>query len=256
MKQELNDKKTIDKISKFLKQEFKERKKKAAVLGISGGIDSAFSGFLCRKAGLDLYAIIMPYKKRHLKESMMAADFLKIPKNRIFTIDIGLIVDKQIKELQKSVKMDETDKGNIMARQRMIIQYALARKFNGLVIGTENLSEYYLGYFTLHGDQACDISPINFLFKTEIYKLASNMNFPQWILKRPPTAGLWQGQTDEDELGFTYKEADQIIYYLIIKKLSKEQIIKKGFNLSLINKVLERIKNTEYKREDPPKMYL
>ena len=253
MKQKINSEKIINNISNFLKKEFKNRKKKTAILGISGGIDSTFSGFLCRKAELDLYAIIMPYKKRHLKESKMAVDFLKIPKNRVFAIDIGPMVDKQIKELEKSIKIDEADKGNIMARQRMIIQYAFARKFNGLVIGTENLSEYYLGYFTLHGDQACDISPISSLLKTEIYQIAAEMKFPEWVLKRAPTAGLWAGQTDEDELGFTYQQADEVIRYLIIKKQPIEKLIKKGYSLKLINKILGRIKATEYKRQDPPK---
>ena len=97
-----------------------------------------------------------------------------------------------------------------MARQRMIVQYALARCLKGLVVGTENLSEYYLGYFTLYGDQACDISAISHLWKTQVYQLAAYLQVPEWILKQAPTAGLWPGQTDEGEFGFTYKDADQI----------------------------------------------
>ena len=250
----INYQKVGNKISQFLKKEFKKRNKKVAILGISGGIDSTLSGFLCKKAGLDLYGIILSYKGKDLKESKMAAEFLKLPKNRIFVVDISPAVNIQIKELQKSVKIDNVDKGNIMARQRMIVQYALARKLNGLVVGTENLSEYYLGYFTLHGDQACDISPISSFFKTQIYEMASIFDFPEWLLKRAPTAGLWQGQTDEKDFGFTYKDADKILYFSIIKKYPIKKLIKKGFNKKLINKVLRRVKATEYKRQFLPKI--
>ena len=141
-----------------------------------------------------------------------------------------------------------------MARQRMICQYALARFLNGLVVGTENLSEYYLGYFTLHGDQACDISPIAGLFKTQVYELARYLGVPNWIIEKKPTAGFWPGQTDEAELGFSYEKADPILYFYFVKNYSKEKITKMGFNSKLVNKVLERVMATEYKRQPPPKI--
>lgn len=249
-----NYKKVVDKITHFLKREFKKRNKVNAILGLSGGIDSSVSAILCQRAGLNLYGIILPYKKRGEKDGKKAAEFLELPKNRIFVFDISFPVDAQIKELQKIIKLDKVDKGNIMARQRMIIQYALARRFNGLVIGTENLSEYYLGYFTLYGDQACDVSPIASLFKTQVYQLAEYLGAPDWLLKKKPTAGLWPGQTDEGEFGFTYREADEIIYLSLIKRYSKEKLIKKGFNKNLVNKVLERVKATDFKRQSPPKL--
>ena len=248
----LKSKQTIKEIVAFLKKEFKERKKKKAILAFSGGIDSTLCAYLCKKAGLDLYAIILPYKKGGAEGKKVAQE-LKIPKTRIITIDIGSLVETTEKQLKRIMKVGNIDRGNIMARQRMIIQYAIARKLNGLVIGTENLSEYYLGYFTLYGDQACDISPIAGLWKTEVRELSNYLGVPKWVLEKEPSAGLWQGQTDEGELGFTYKEADQILNFYFIKKYPKEKIIKKGFNQKIVNKVLNRVKATEFKRQESPK---
>jgi NAD+ synthase len=138
----------------------------------------------------------------------------------------------------------------------MIVQYALARNLNGLVVGTENLSEYYLAYFTLYGDQACDISPIAGLLKTQVYQLGKYLEVPKEIIKKAPSAGLWKNQTDEDELGFSYEKADPIIYLKIIKKYSKKQIINKGFPANLVDRVIKRIEKTEFKRQEGPKCYL
>lgn len=249
----LNNQKIAKEITRFLKKEFKERNKTKAILALSGGVDSSTCAFLCKRAGLDLYAIILPYQKGG-SDGKRIAKILNLPKDHIVTVDIAPLVESAVKELQRIVKLDHIDKGNIMARQRMIVQYALARRLNGLVVGTENLSEYYLGYFTLYGDQACDISPIAGLFKTQVYQLAKYLGVPRWILDKEPSAGLWPGQTDEKEFGFTYKDADQIMYLSIIKKYPKERIAKKGFNPRLVNRVLGRVKATEFKRQEPPRL--
>jgi NAD+ synthase len=248
----LNNQEVSKKIFDFLKKEFRGKGKTKAVLAISGGIDSAVCAFLCKKAELDLYALILPYKEKG-KDGEKIAKELGLADDRFFTTDIAPVVDKTVEEMEKIMKVDQVDKGNIMARQRMIIQYALARSLGGLVVGTENFSEYYLGYFTLYGDQACDITPISGLFKTQVYDLARYLNVPDYVLNRKPSADLWEGQTDEKELGFSYEDADQILYLSVIKKYSKEKIIKKGFELNLVSKVLERVKATEFKRQSPPK---
>ncbi len=251
---EINSKKVSNKILSFLKKEFQQRKKKCAILGISGGIDSAVCAFLCEKAGLKLYAINLPYKNQSIKDGELVEKSLKLPKEQIITIDIGKAVDEQIKELKKYAKLDSVDKGNIIARQRMIVQYALARRLKGLVIGTENLSEYWLAYFTSHGDQACDIAPIANLLKTQVYEIAKYLNVPEKIINKLPSADLWKGQTDEKELGFSYAKADPIIYLYKINNLTKEKIIETyGFNKSLVSKIIKRIDSTEYKRENSPK---
>ena len=232
----INPKEVCERIINFLKKEFEERNKSRAILGISGGIDSTTCAVLCKKAGLDLYCVSLPYRQKYINETKKIFRFLKLSKEKCIFVDITTAVDAQIKELQKIIKLDKVDKGNIMARQRMIVQYTLARSLGGLVIGTENLSEYYLGYFTLYGDQACDISPIGGLFKTQVYQLASYLKIPKWILKKKPTAGLWKGQTDEEELGFTYKEADTILYMYFVKKYSKIKIVNKGFDVIWLKK--------------------
>jgi NAD+ synthase len=251
----MNVQDVAEKISSFLGKEFRERNKTKAILAFSGGIDSTTVAFLSKKAGLNLYAVILPYQGKGAEGEKIAKE-LNLPEDHIITIDIAPLVDEAIKEIGKKVNLDQVDKGNIMARSRMIIQYALARSLNGLILGTENLSEYYLGYFTLYGDQACDISPISGLFKTQVYELAEHLGTPKWVLEKEPSAGLWLGQTDEKEFGFSYKDADQIIYLAIIKKYPKEEIIKKGFDSELVNKVLARVKVFEYKRQDPPKPLL
>jgi NAD+ synthase len=250
----LNYKVATCKITEFISSEFKKRNKTKAILGISGGLDSFTCALLCKKAGLDLYGIILPYKGRNMEESKRAVDDLNLSKNRVLTVDIGLAVDAQVEALKDIMIFDNVDRGNIMARQRMIVQYALARKLGGLVIGTEDLSEYYLGYFTLHGDQACDISMINNLFKTEVFQLCEYLGGPKWILSKPPSPNLWPGQTAEKELGFTYKEADEILFMSLIKKFPLKEIIKKGFEKELAGKVLERVKATDFKRQNPPKL--
>ena len=249
----MDKRKTAKKITEFLKKEFRKRKKKIAILGLSGGLDSTVAAILCKKAGLDLFGIILPYRKKGLEDSKKIAEFLNLPKKRTMIVDIGEAVDVQKKGLERIMKLDKVDLGNMMARQRMIVQYALARKLKGLVVGTEDLSEYFLGYFTLHGDQACDISPVSSLFKTQLFELAEYLGAPKWLLSKKPSPGLWQGQTAENELGFSYKIADPILYLYCVKKYPKEKIIKKGFNQKIVDKVIERVKATEYKRQDPPK---
>jgi len=251
---EIDPQKITQKIISFLKKEFNDRNKKIAILGISGGIDSSICAFLCKKTGLKLYTINLPCKNQDTKDSELIERILKISKKKVITINIGKTVDEQIREIEKNIKLDSVDRGNIMARQRMIVQYALARKLNGLVVGTENLSEYYLAYFTSYGDQACDIRPIAELLKTQVYQLGKYLGVPEKIIKKAPSAELWNGQIDEAELGFSYEKADPIIYYYKIKKFTKRKILNNyNFSKSLVNKVVKRIDSTEYKREDPPK---
>lgn len=248
----INREEVSKKIIYFLKSEFSKRNKKVAVLGFSGGIDSALCAYLCQKAELDLYAVVLPCNDKS-KDGIVLVEEMGLKKDHIFVVDIFSATEEIVKGLEEVITMGDMDRGNIMARQRMIVQYAIARRLNGLVVGTENLSEYYLGYFTLFGDQACDISPIAGLWKTQVRELAEYLKVPKWVLDSPPTAGLWDGQTDEKELGFSYEDADKIMYLYLIKKFSKEKIADNLFNIELVNKILERVKNTEYKRSNLPK---
>lgn len=229
--------KTAKAICDFLRKEFKERNKTTAVLGLSGGVDSSTVAVLCERAGLDLKRVFMPY-----------GELSKRPQGNFLEINITKAVD-----ILAGQEADRINKGNIMARVRMIILYDLARKCNGLVVGTENLSEYYLGYFTLHGDQACDVNPIGGLFKTQVRELAEYLPLSSEVLNQPPSAELYEGQTDEKELGFSYEEADPILYLYCVKNLKPEKIINEfDLNADLVHKVVEKVKSTSYKREAVP----
>ena len=229
----INNKSVAGEIGKFLKEEFRKRKKTSAIVGVSGGVDSSLTAKLCERASLNVKRVFMPYGKT---SKGPGEDFSKIDITKAVDILAGKAANK-------------ISKGNIMARVRMIILYDLARKLNGLVVGTENLSEYYLSYFTLHGDQAADINPITGLWKTQVLGLVKYFNLPI----REPSADLWKGQTDEKELGFSYEEADPILYLYCVKKISPRKIIKDfDFSADLVYRVLERVKSTGYKREEVP----
>lgn len=254
----INPERTTNSIVKFLKEEFAKRGKTKAVIGLSGGIDSSIVAFLCQKAGLNLQLVLLPYKfdskKDCIVDSGLVINALGLSEKQVSLIDIAPAVDAQVKTLERLYSVNNLDKGNIMARARMIVVYFLARYFKGLVMGTENLSEYYFGYFTLYGDQAADINPIGGLFKTQVIQLGSHLGVPEKILKKAPSADLWNGQTDEKELGFSYQEADPILYWTMIRKYSEERIVKElGFKKDLVEKVLLRVKNSSFKREAIPK---
>ncbi len=138
-----------------------------------------------------------------------------------------------------------------MARVRMVLLFDLAKKEKALVLGTENKSEYLLGYFTRFGDSAADLEPIKNLYKTQVKALAVYLGVPKKIIDKPPTAGLWPNQTDEGELGFSYKEADKILELWHDKKWTLEKIISAGFKKELVLKIQKRVKETEFMRKSP-----
>jgi NAD+ synthase len=220
---DIDPKKEKQKIVSFLKKTFKEQGVTHAVIGLSGGIDSTTSFFLLKEA--------LPVKNIHVAHLYYfnpvfatvekAVRLAGIPASNIHLLSIRKAVDALAKETQ--IGRDTQGKkrlGNIAARMRMIVLFDLAKRYNALVVGTENKTEHVLSYFTRYGDQASDIEPIEHLYKTQVYQLAKYLEIPQSIIDQAPTAGLWKGQTDEGEFGFTYSEADQVLYLHREKKLS------------------------------------
>ncbi|EKE14036.1 MAG: hypothetical protein ACD_12C00699G0001 [uncultured bacterium] len=162
------------------------------------------------------------------------------------------VINISIKKIVDEFKIDDKIRlGNIMARVRMIILFDLAKQLNALVCGTENKSEKLLGYFTRFGDAASDIEPISHLYKTQIYQLAKYLKVPEEIIKQSPTAGLWNGQTDEDDFGFTYEEADQVLY-LYHDRGQDINLIKKGFKNA--EKIINRLFSNKFKLLTPYKI--
>ncbi len=139
-----------------------------------------------------------------------------------------------------------------MARARMIVLYDQSSAFGGLVVGTGNKTEILLGYSTLYGDSACALNPIGDLYKTQVRQLAAAMDVPSEIITKPPSADLWVGQTDENELGFTYEQADQLLYLLVDQRYSPEDCIAAGFEPRFVHAVVERVRRNHFKRILPP----
>ncbi len=221
-----NPKTVKQKIIAFLRKEFATAGFATGIIALSSGIDSTVATYLAAQAlgAQNLKVLLLPYKNWYdeaITHAQLAIKALKIPAKNVEVFDIAPTVDAFYKKSkvksQKSKVEEEIDKirlGNVMARIRMIALYDRAKKHKALVVGTENRSEYYLGYFTRFGDEASDIEPIRALFKTEVYALGRYLGVPEVILNKAPTAGLWHGQTDEGQFGFTYKEADEILYNL------------------------------------------
>jgi NAD+ synthase len=165
------------------------------------------------------------------------------------TVSITNMVDPLIERFPES---DQIRKGNLMARARMMVLYDQSASFDGLVIGTGNKTELLLGYTTIYGDSACAINPIGDLFKTQVRQLAQALKIPQVILDKAPSADLWEGQTDEDELGFTYDQVDQLLLLLVDERYSPEECIQAGFSEEFVQTVTAKIRASQYKRVLPP----
>lgn len=221
-----------------------------AVIGLSGGIDSAVSANLAAEAlgKKNVLAVMMPYKTSSPESRKDAELILNALDIRSEAVDITPMVDPMF-EAQKI--SDHVRKGNIMARQRMIVLYDYSQKEKALVIGTSNKTESLLGYGTLFGDMACAINPLGDLYKTQIWALAEELVIPGKIIDKKPTADLWKGQTDEAELGFSYREADKFLYAMIDERRTDEELINAGFSAGFIAAVRRKVQLNQFKRRPP-----
>ena len=229
-----------ERITTFIKQSFQTAGFTDAVIGLSGGVDSAVSCVLAVRAlGLEhVHPILLPYgplNTRGVIDAMELIEKIKIPMTHITRIDIKPAVD-QIVRIDPF--MDRIRKGNIMARVRMTYLFDQAKKHHALVMGTENKSEHELGYFTRFGDEASDVEPIMHLYKTQVFELAKFLEVPESIITKPPSADLWPEQTDENELGFTYSEVDEA--------LQSERVVD-----DVGERVMKRKKSFDYKHHVP-----
>ncbi len=234
----------------FLRTEIHRVGLQHAVVGLSGGLDSALSCFLAAEAlgAENVLAVRMPYRSSSpdsLEHAQMVIDTLGV---QSLTIPITEMVDPLI---ERDPQMNSVRRGNIMARARMIVLYDQSEAFKGLVVGTGNKTEILLGYTTLYGDSACALNPIGDLYKTQVRQLALAMGVPEPILTKAPTADLWQGQTDEGELGFTYEQVDRLLYLLVDQRYSPQDCVEAGFAPEFVQKVVERVRRNHFKRVLP-----
>jgi NAD+ synthase len=221
------------------------------VVGLSGGIDSAVAaGLAVRALGADrVQGLMLPYttsSPASLADARTVAEALGLAAE---TVAIAPMVDAF---LAHEPDADALRRGNIMARCRMIVLYDRSARDHALVLGTGNRTEALLGYTTLYGDNACGLNPLGHLYKTEVRLLADWLDLPGVVLSKRPSADLWQGQADEDELGFTYAEADEILHALVDQGLGAERVAALGHAPELVARVAARMEAMAFKRLLPP----
>jgi len=244
----------VEVITGFIRAQLAQTGFSRLVVGLSGGVDSATTAFLAaRAAGRDnLLAVRMPYRTSSPEsdaDGLRAVEALGCQTERV---DISPMVDPMLSLIDGDQAATRVRRGNVMARQRMIVLYDRSAAFDGLVVGTSNKTEALLGYGTLHGDMAAAIQPIGDLYKSQLRAVAECLGVPEHILSKPPSADLWPGQTDEDELGASYDELDRILYALVDRRWSVDRCVRAGLPAGLVERVAGTVARMEYKRQLAP----
>lgn len=236
-----------ERISSWIRQKVKEAGVEGVVVGISGGVDSSVVASLAKRAvGERLLGVIMPCHSEPLdtRYASLVAEKLEIKTERVA---LDSLYDRFLELLPSGKKLSLA---NLKARLRMATLYFFANNLNYLVVGTGNKSEISVGYFTKYGDGGCDILPLGDLLKTEVRKLARGLEIPEEIINQVPSAGLWRGQTDEEEIGLSYEDLDEIISAIEVGKqpVGGGSVKRKG----LISRVKRLIESSYHKRSPIP----
>ncbi|MHC4822744.1 MAG: NAD+ synthase [Planctomycetota bacterium] len=242
---------------RFLREETHRIGMEKAVLGLSGGIDSALVVELAARAlgPENVLAVAMPYRESHPDSLALAIESAEHAGVELETLDLSPMADAY---LAQHPDLEDTSRnavrlrrGNVFSRLRMVTLYDRSAQIGGLVFGTSNKTELMLGYGTQHGDMASGINPIGDLYKSQVVALSRHLGVPQDILDRPPSADLWDGQTDEQELGYSYDAIDALLFLLIDKRHSPEVLEAEGFDPTFVREISERVRLNQYKRRPP-----
>ena len=246
----LNIPQTLKVMDIFLREEMQRTGFSKAVIGLSGGIDSALSAYLAVRAlgKENVHCVMMPYKTSSPESLSDAKEIIKELGVSSEVVEITPMADGYF---AMNPGMDKLQKGNVLARLRMIVLYDKSRSHNALVIGTSNKTEWLLGYTTQFGDSASAINPIGDLYKTQVRQLSEALNIPKRVLEKAPSADLWSGQTDEAEMGITYNEVDLLLYYMIDCRESDEELLAHGYTKEYITKIKGMIRRSQFKRMPP-----
>lgn len=244
--------KTKSDIVEFIKSKVDEANSDGIAIGLSGGIDSSLVAYLaCEAVGKDnVFGIIMPSATTPTEDNIHG---IEVAKN--LGIDYKKIaIDSILNEYLSVTQLDNDDLaiGNLKARIRMSVLYYYANFKNYLVIGTGNKSEILIGYFTKHGDGACDMEPIGDLYKIEVFKLSEYLGISKQIIEKPPRAGLWNNQTDEDEIGMSYELLDEILYLFTEKDMKNTEIAEKlDISVDDVDMIITKINRSKHKSKVP-----
>ena len=232
----------------FLKDEVAKTGLNKVTVGLSGGLDSAVVAILCKEAfGDNLNCVLMPSQfssKSSIEHAIEVCEKFNI-KYEIISIE------PMVSAFIKNMDEDKLRIGNFSARMRMSVLYDVSSREKSLVVGTSNRSEILLGYGTIFGDIACAINPIGEIYKSDEFEFAKYLGVPESILGKAPSADLWEGQSDEEELGHTYKEMDDLLKAMIDENKSKDELLKLGFEETFIDKISYRVKANAFKGKLP-----
>ena len=234
----------------FLKDEVEKTGLKKVVVGISGGLDSAVVAILCKKVfGSNMHGVLMP---SHFSSDSSALDAIELCKKfdiSYETVEIAPMVRAYFDNYDKNANSLRI--GNLSARMRMSVLYDISARDSSLVVGTSNKSELLLGYGTIFGDIACAINPLGEMYKTDEFEFARYLGVTSAILDKKPSADLWDGQSDEEELGYSYATMDNVLKKLVDDKISKERLVEDGISIELIEMLENRIKSNAFKGKLP-----
>jgi NAD+ synthase len=241
---------TVDRLVKALADSFSSAGFENGVVGLSGGADSALSAALAARAlgPENVLAILMPYAKSSEASVTDAMAVVEATGVRHVLQEITPQIDAYFANHEDA---DDMRRGNKMARERMSILFDYAKRENALVIGTSNRSEILLGYATMFGDNACSVNPIGSLYKTQVWALGRETGLPESVLTKAPSADLWAGQTDEDELGFSYETVDPLLVAMFDENLDRDALVARGFDAAMIDRVRALHEATAFKRRLP-----
>jgi NAD+ synthase len=234
----------------FVRDEVTKVGIRKGVLGLSGGIDSALVAYLAAEAlgPENVHAYTMPYRTSNPESeahAKLVADQLGI---NYHLLEITPMVDAYFALVPCA---DNMRRGNKMARERMTVLYDHSAAVGGLVLGTSNKTELLLGYGTIHGDMASALNPIGDIYKSQVWELAEAMGVPREVIEKKPSADLWAGQTDEQDLGFSYRDADELLYRMVDQRMSRDELIAAGFAPQFIDKLHAKVQGSHFKRRLP-----
>ncbi len=248
-------------IVEFIRGQLRQAGFERAVLGLSGGIDSALVAFLVAEAiGADrLRAVLMPYRTSSPVSRADAETVVSVLGCSSEVVEISAMVDCYFGAEPspgaagpEALGASSLRRGNFAARMRMAVLYDRSVRFGGLVVGTGNKTEVLIGYTTVFGDAACAFNPIGDLYKSQVRQLAVAIGVPDAIVRKAPSADLWPGQTDEGEGGFSYPMLDRLLFWRIDKRRSADEVIALGFHPAMVERVDRLVAGAEFKRQVPP----
>jgi NAD+ synthase len=237
----------------FIREQLRQAGFERLVLGLSGGIDSALVAYLAAESiGAEhLLCVLMPYRTSSDASRADAEEVVGRLGCASEVVDISGMVDAYFAKPGLG-EVSPLRRGNLMARMRMSVLYDHSVTWGGLVVGTGNKTEILIGYTTLYGDAACALAPIGDLYKSQVRQMASVMGVPESIVAKRPSADLWPGQTDEQELGMSYAHLDRLLFWMIDRRRDRSELTAMGFDHDDVERVQRMVARSEFKRQMPP----